>query len=405
MAKVAYTDGRKAVTLADMDEFLDWLVEQGGEEEGEISVSVATRKVAFVYRCVTLIADAIRRAPFQIVPVSGEDPLDESADYQNALGFLSNPKRITELVIRSLLGSGNAYLFKANRGRTLGELKYVVASTIEPQIDGEAGLVGFKRKVNGKEAFYPADKLIYFWPPDEGVELGEAKSSPVIAALMAAGANYYTSRFIADFFARGAIKGTLIAVKGNPPPQERDRIKDWFKRMFGSGTRSQFGTDVINADALEPIKIGEGLEGLNNSELTEQMREDIAVALGVPMSKLLSSTVSGLGGGGVAESDDIGFYRDTVAPWGDFIADTLNYQLLVPLGYRWEWLWHTMDIFQQDERERAVAFKTYVDARMRPEVAAAMLGLEIPDDAAIPDHYVDAFEEKQEPPGMQPGGD
>jgi hypothetical protein len=223
---------------------------------------------------------------------------------------------------------------------------------------------------------------------------------------MAAGANYYTSRFVADFFARGAIKGTLIAVKGNPPKAERDRIKDWLQRTFGSGSRSTFGTDVVNADALEPIKIGEGLEGLNNSELTLQMREDIAVALGVPMSKLLSSTIAGMGGGGVAESDDISFYRDTIRPTAEFIADTLNLQLLNPLGYRWQWLWDTMDIFQQDEKERSIAFKTYVDAGMKPHIAAQMLGLEIPKNDAVPDWYEDAFEEKEDPMalmGRQPG--
>jgi len=117
------------------------------------------RKTAFVFRCVKLIADAVRRAPFQIMPINGDAPFDQSDDYQNKLGFLSNPKRINELVTRSLLGPGSAYLFKARQGATLGALKYVVASSIKPKIDGDVGLVGFTRKANGKAVNWGNAKL------------------------------------------------------------------------------------------------------------------------------------------------------------------------------------------------------------------------------------------------------
>ncbi len=402
MTRYGYTDGRKAVSVAQLDEFMDWLVSDG-QSDGTITYQDAARKVAFVYRCVRLIADAVRAAPWQIVRVGAAGTVvDTSDEYANALGWLPNPKRTLELVTRSLLGPGSAYLFRATRGRVTEELRYMAASTIKPVIDGQAGLTAFERKVNGQRTTYPAERFVYFWPADEGVELGPPKTSPVIAALMAAGANYYTARFVSDFFARGAIKGTLIAVKGNPVEAERKRLKEWFNRTFGQGARSQFATEVINADALEPVKIGEGLESLNNNELTLQMREDIAVALGVPMSKLLSSTIAGMGGGHVAESDDINFYSDTVKPLGEFIADTFNTQVFDALGLRWEWLWDTLDVFQQDEKERSVAFKTYVDARMKPEIAAMMLGLEIPEPSQIPVHYADAFTEEPEPP--QPFG-
>ena len=402
MTRYAYTDGRKAVGLSDLDNFLDWLAADGGQD-GELSVTAAMRKVAFVARAVKLIADAVRTSPFRLVRLGTDDEYDKGSDWQNLVGFLPNPKHTLELVARSILGPGSAYLFRTLQGRRVIDLRYVAASTITPNIDGVAGVTGFTRKINGQQVDWPAERFVWFWPADDSVEIGPPKTSPVQAALMAAGADYYTSKFVGDFFARGAIKGTLLAVKGNPAEPERKRLKEWFTRTFGRGSASSFGTEIINADALEPVKIGEGLEGLNNSELTREMREDIAVALGVPMSLLLSGTVAGLGGGGVAAQDDIHFYNKTVMPLGEFIADVLNQQVFTPLGLRWDWLWNTLDVFQQDERERAVAFKTYVDARMRPEVAAAMLGLEIPQDADIPPHYAAAFTEEPEPPVMLPG--
>jgi len=388
---------QKAVSLADFDDFLDWMVDQGGEEDGKVRLSTAMQKVAFVYRCIRLVSDAVRNAPFRISPVGSDDDWDSSQDYQNKLGILPNPKRTVELVTRSLLGPGRAYLFKTEQGRTFKELRYMVASTIKPKIDGSEGLVGFVREVNGNRTVYDPERFVWFWPADETVELGPPKSSPVQAALQAAGANYFTAKFISDFFARGAIKGTLLAVKGNPVESERQRLKDWFRKTFFGGSGTSWSTEIINADVVEPVKIGEGLESLNNNELTRQMREDIAVALGVPMSKLLSSTVAGLGGGGVAESDDVGFYADTVRPLGDFIADTLNAQLLRPMGYQWQWLWDTLDVFQTDEKARSVAFKTYVDSGMLPHIAAYMLGIEIPKEKDVPSHYIDSFEEKKEP--------
>jgi len=337
MNNLWYTDGRKSVSVSRMDDFLDWLIDQDGAEDGEIRWNLAMQKVSFVYRCVRLIADAIRAAPWRLVPVGSDDVFEEGTAYENKLEWLPNPKRTIELTARSLLGPGSAYLFRVMQGTLMRDLRYMLASTIKPKLDGDEGLVGFEREVNGKRTEYEVDKFVYFWPADESVEIGPPKSSPVKAGLMAAGADYYTAKFISDFFARGAIKGTLLAVKGNPVESERERLKDWFKRTFFSGSSTSFNTEIINADTVEPVKIGEGLESLNNNELTKQMREDIAVAMGVPMSKLLSSSVSGLGGGGVAESDDIGFYVDTIMPLGEFIADTLNVQLFNELGLQWVW--------------------------------------------------------------------
>jgi len=404
MQNLWYTDGRKSVSVGRLDDFLEWLIDQDGDADGEIRTKTASQKVAFVYRCMNLIANAMRGVPWRITPVGNDDAWDESQGYQNKLGFLPDPNRIIELVARSLLAPGSAYLFKTQKGGETTDLRYMAASTLTPEF-GPQGVERFVREINGKRYVYPAERFVWFWPPDESVEIGPPQSSPVKAALMAAGANYYTAKFISDFFARGAIKGTLLAVKGNPVEAERNRLKDWWRRTFGQGSKSSFNTEIINADSIEPVKIGEGLESLNNTELTKQMREDIAVAMGVPMSKLLSSSVSGLGGGGVAESDDIGFYQDTVLPLGEFVADTLNEQLLRPLGYQWSWLWDTLDVFQADEKTRSVAFKTYVDAGMKQNIAAYMLGIEIPKPDDVPEWYVDSFEEKQEPPAFGQGGD
>ena len=85
MTRYGYTDGRKAVSVAQLDEFMDWLVSDG-QSDGTITYQDAARKVAFVYRCVRLIADAVRAAPWQIVRVGAAGTVvDTSDEYANAL--------------------------------------------------------------------------------------------------------------------------------------------------------------------------------------------------------------------------------------------------------------------------------------------------------------------------------
>jgi hypothetical protein len=50
--------------------------------------------------------------------------------------------------------------------------------------------------------------------------------------------------------------------------------------------------------------IGEGIKELSDNALTQEKREDIAAALGVPISKMWASQARGLGGGSVVGQDD-----------------------------------------------------------------------------------------------------
>ncbi len=388
--QLIYTDGRKSITLADFDNFIEKAMDGAGEG-GAGDLSRAMDKVAFVYRSTHIIADAVKDAPWKYYQAGTED------EYEGDVDFLPDLERTMALLSLSLLAPGNAYLFKVQARRDLLDLKYMVAGTIKPHIT-QAGLVSFERRAGGKTRIYPADKFVYFWPPDEGVELGEATRSPVIAALQAADATYEAAKFIADFFARGAIRGTLLTTEGMPNKDERKRLKDWWNRTFGKGNETSFSTEIVQAKAVTPVQVGDGLEALNNSELTKEQRENIVVALGVPMSLLLSSTIAGMGGGGVASQDEINFYSKTVRPLANFIAKQLNTQVLETYGIELRAAWNTMDVFQEDERKRAISTATYVQMGFKPAVAAYMNGLEVPRLEDVPPHFWDAFIE----PDLEP---
>lgn len=384
-------DGMKAVALNDLpDSAWNWYTPHLTEETEQVQEYF--QAVPWLNRAVTLRAQSLASLPFSIM--KGTTELDTSDDYQNKLGFLPNPTHLLWLVEAALTLLGRAYLFREhNRVRTLS-LRYLLPTTITPQFSELEGLIGFTRQLgHGVQKYTPQD-LIYFWQLDPFVEIGPG-SSPAQAALKAAGVLFNVDRFATDFFKRGAIKATLLTLEGPPPPDaERSKLKEWWKRAF-SGIENSWGTEVVNA-AIKPVQVGEGVKELTDTVLTQEKREDISTALGIPQTLLFSQAANYA----TAQEDRLSYYRETVVPEAEFIAAVLNEQLLKPLGMQWQFRPETLDVFQADETERAQAFAQYVNAGMPLSVVAEMLGLELPTGIEYED--LDDMKRENAPPQLVP---
>lgn len=351
----------------------DW---SSGQPAGAADSAACWRAVPVLNRGLTLVCNAVAALPFEIR--RGDEIIDTSAQYRNVVGFLPAPQRLFWLLEAASYTFGSAYLWRERRGRLLAGLRYLLPSTVTPKLDSQRGLVGFQRSLGASSIPATPDDIIYLWRPDPFVELGPATTSPVMAAVAAAGVLLRVDEFAAQFFARGAIKATLLTVEGAMPPDaERKRLKAWWERVV-QGLRNAFAAEVINA-AIKPVIIGDGIAELANVPLTDDKRKDVAAALGIPMSILFSDTARGLGGGGVAMQDDVNFYGKTVVPESDLLAEVLNTQLFAPLGYRLNFLPETLDVFQEDEAQRAQALGVLVTALADPlaEVAMSILGYEL----------------------------
>ena len=191
---------------------------------------------------------------------------------------------------------------------------------------------------------------------------------------------YNLAEFAAAYFERGAIKPTILQFGGKggqAAAGERKRLEAWWSRVM-RGVKNAFTSKVVAGEVTATV-LGEGLGELSDSSLTKEQREDVLAALGIPVSVLLSSEVSGgLGSDSIATSDERKFYEQKVIPAAQFISSSFNEQVLIPMGYRWIDRPETLDVFQADENQRAQAFKLYIDAGMRLSVVAEMLGLELP---------------------------
>ncbi len=374
--------GTKSVNLDHYPpEAWDWLTGDPDKVVDKQDVATLWAAVPWLYRGVDKIATGVTSVPFSIENKAGKE-VTNSADWQDPTGYLPNPKRLLRQVSASLTLEGRAYLFR-DKAATMNATKTLrfwkpTSVTLDLQKAGDGELV-FIRPVKSVAKQFTADQVIYFFPPDAYTEIGPGTSSPAKAALAAAGTLYYLDQYLAAYWARGAIKAMILSIKGGGTPAEKDRLKDWFKKLTG-GVRRAFETLTLNADQVTPTIIGDGLEGLQNSGLTAQMREDISTALGIPQTILFSTGAGGLGGGGVVQEDTFRFYSETIIPQCEFITDVLNEQQLKSQNYRIVLHPEEMDIFQEDENQRASAFSAYA-AHMPARVAMDILGIEISEEA------------------------
>ena len=353
----------------------DFLAGVDVDAGAEANVNTYFRRTPWLFRGIELRANAVSSMPFRIM--RGETEVDNSEKWTNKVGFLPDPSALLWLTEAALCLWGTAYYWREkNRVKGL-PLRYIVPSTITPKLDEVAGLVGFVRQVGTLRKEATTDDIVYLWKPDPYIEIGPPQSSPVMAAMSAAGVLFNIDAFAAAFFKHGAIKATMLTVEGNPSEPEKDRLRDWWARAIG-GINNAFNANVFSA-SVKPVVVGEGLESLTNNVLTADKRADVATALGIPQTILFSADAGGLGGGGVVRQDDVHFYDKTVVPECRFIAGVLNAQIFTPLGLRLDFQPETLDVFQADENNRAAAFAAYVGAGLPKSLTAEMLGLELPE--------------------------
>jgi HK97 family phage portal protein len=341
----------------------------------EASSSALWRQVPWANRGVKIRASYLASLPFQ---VKRGDTVIEEDDLPRMVPFIRNWSRMLWMLEASQVIYGASYLLNEGTPRMPANVRVLAAKTIKPDWDHfrKTGELQFIRKLGrgAEPRTLDAEQVVYIWQSDPDVEIGPPESSDLDAAGMAAGVLRSTDKFTTAFYDRGAIKGTIISLKGNVDRAERQKFKSWWSRIF-RGLDNAWGEGIINADAVDITPIGEGLESLENKELTNARREDIATGLGVPQSILFSNAANFA----VAEEDKRTFYEGTVVPQSNLIQATLNEQLFEPAGFRMEFMHQNLDIFQEDEEDRSGALVNYVNAGMRLETAVAMLGLEIPE--------------------------
>jgi hypothetical protein len=365
--RLTYYDGQKAVDLWG-DE--GWTILSG--DGAQTPDADYYKLIPTLYRAVDIRAFSVANMPFEIL--KGKTVYDSSADWQNKVGFMPNPKTLLRLAEASLSLTGRAYWFRDRSTVATKQLRYHLPTSVNLDKDSTPENIIFDRNVKNVPKKFTDKDYVYFWMPDPFVEFGPALNYPAKAAANACGVLLNMDIFADGFFERGAIKAMLLTVKGMPIESERQRLTDWWKRVV-SGVKNAFGAQVINADAVTPVVVGEGMKELENTTLSQEKREDIAIATNVPMSLLFARAANRA----TAQQDKLNLLTGFTIGECEFIAGEMNTQIWEPLGLHWNFLPETLDEMQEDENERAGALKTYVDAGFPLVMACDILGVELTD--------------------------
>lgn len=365
---------------------------------GNVPVSDSVRRlyetVSILHRCVRIRANGLFKVPWVIANASGDTVWKRGDEPPPDLQFLKPLSRLLYKTEAALCLGAQAYWHKERNRVRVTNLRWLAPVATEPYWDQERGLTHFRYNNGVRVTELPVGDVVYLWyqhPLHETLR----DVSPGEASMAAAGVLYNVDAFTAGFFSRGAIKAMILGVTGSPPKEERDRIKAWWSRTV-NGVKNAFKTEVVNADSIKPVVVGEGIQELSNTELTEEKRADIAVGMGIPLSMVFSDAANYA----TAQQDEQNFYNSTIIPDCELLAEQVDEQLLAPYGYHLVFKPETMDVFQTDENERAQSFATYVGARMPKSLIAEMLGMELPDGWT----YADLDVEEEPEPAAGPSG-
>lgn len=320
---------------------------------------------------VDMTATAISGLPFEIVDKGG-NVLDTSEDWQNKAGGMANPQRLLYLLASSLCG-GSAYIIPQRTPRLVFDLQYVAPHTITPYIDYK-GLQWFDRATDkGKtDRLYP-NGILYFWLPDSDVELGPAENHPLGNAALDAQLIWNMKNTMKTYGERGFVPITLLGAKGMVGEAERKKAEGFFDRLLKGGFNVL--AKIVNSETLTLIRVGAGMDELKQSyiEIKREAKEGIADSFGIPTALFMSdnafaSEFDALRKQWYTASRFVGIYQT--------IEETLSDQLLKQYDKRFRFNLQALEIFQEDESNRASSLGSFVSAvSTNPEVAR--LGMEI----------------------------
>lgn len=391
MAQLTITNGMTAKSINPWDvdsnpEAWTWL---SGAPQSELNDMFY--KVAASFRAVNKRATSASNVPFQIK--QGKTVVNDSThwDTEAAGGFIRKPKDLIKRISLSLTFTNAAYLLMGKNVAGVPKgLNFLVPTTIRPVLNRDGDVDYYERNINGKVERIPASdkRLVKIWLLDHTTETLPSKHTAAAAMFNSAGGIYFQDLFIRNFFERGGVKPTVLALKGAIFNEKKEEIESRWSRFLRNLSRTS--SKILNADTMDVKAIGAGVDDLKNNEVYLQAISNIALSVGMPVSELLSDFDSFA----TAQVDRMSWLRDDIFPLCEAIAEDLNLQVFEPLGLRLDFLTETSDAETQDEVDRAEAYERYVGAGIKPSVAAQMVGIELPD--GVEYEELDAMaEEKQ----------
>lgn len=352
-------------TITNVPGWVDLLTSDGVPD----SLASLYKIVPILYRAVQLRCDALSSVPVAVM--RGED---DEVDWPY-------PTPLANLLWKweaSLLLSGAAFgEIIANKSGFRKDVQF--RNPFDMDVKYANGIIDFKQNSSG--ASWKNDlkagkyEMVYFaeYDPSQDVlpGVGAGKASNVDAKLL-----YAISKFPEMYFEGGAMPVTLLGIDTNDR-NEIERIQNWFQRSVTS-IRNAFRVLGVRAGSITPTTLTPPMKDLAFPELNAIAKDNIALAFGVKKTMLDSEAANFA----TAQEDRLGFYEDVIKPRARKFEGVLNEQLLARDGLRLEFKFNEMDIFQEDENDRADLLLKLNQAGLPVELALDLAGYQLNDEQA-----------------------
>ena len=362
------------------------------------SAAAAYAFVPLVNRAVRLRADSLISTPLYFTKLDGETEVPAPFDGLDWKDLIWKTEA-------ALCLQGANYIERMPRAmsKKTGALKWINPVTVTTRLikrDDGAQVYEFQQGTGGG-AKWTADEMIYM---REFSLLGEiAQNGSILpgdsaakVALNDAALIRYMSRFAARFFETGAMPITVLQIDGIVDKDEASRIEGFFKKA-ATRIRNAFNVLALSR-AIEPKVISQPLKDLVMPELNAQARHAVSLAFGIPQTMLEDAANFA-----TSKEHRLSFWQDTMRPRGEWIAAQFNRQLLNGMGIQMYFGFEELDIFQEDENERAASLGTIVTAiNTNPAIAKWAMGILGYDLSAEQEQEFEKLAAKPEPPPETP---
>jgi HK97 family phage portal protein len=354
------------------------------------SVATLYKRVPIFFRAVQLRCDALSSVPIAIY--KGED---SEVDWPY-------PTKLGDLIWKweaSCLLSGAAFgELVVNKSGYRKDVKY--RNPFDMTVNYDKGIINFKQNTGGATWVNDLNagkyEMLYIneFDPTQDIlpGVGAGIASRVDAKLL-----YAISKFPEMYFEGGAMPVTLLGID-TADRNEIERIESWFKRSATS-IKNAFRVMGVRAGSITPATLTPPLKDLVFTELDKIAKNNVAMAFGIKQT-LLDSEAANYA---TAHEDRLSFYEDTIKPRARLFEDTLNTQLLARDGLRMEFKFEEMDIFQEDEGDRADLLNKLTMSGMPIELALELAGYALTDEqAAMLNAHQEQMDEREDMPESEP---
>jgi hypothetical protein len=305
------------------------------------------------------------------------------------------PVQLRQLLRRTdeamqLIGTAYWYKLRNGSGKLVG-LRWLDPSSMTPDpnsIENPIGYTNYKRSTEGGEIDVLADDLFVF--RKLGLREYQAGGIAGTATRLATEILYNLSQAENTLY-KNPLPVSLIVVPQGTAQSERDRVKNFFWRVFNPSSKSSPENRVMPVfEGTEVQRISMTAEELDFEGGRQPNAVAVIAAHGVPVSEIFDDAAN------MATASEYGRSFTTRLGTRLFdIADVINLDFdMVKIGYTLDFFPERHATMQKDDLDVSNAFVNYGVGGLTPKAAAYLVGIT---DDDFPQDFGEVFATETEP--------